>query len=65
MITSSYYLSPMFRLFLLFSDTKFNRAEMITPGIFGTLHGSFIGLASRDQVQGAGEGPRRRAGTGC
>lgn len=43
-ITSSYYLSPMFRLFLMFSFTKFNRTEMVTPGIFGTLAGSFTGL---------------------
>ena len=43
-VASSYYLSPMFRLFLFFSDTKWNRNEMITPGIFGTLRGSFIGL---------------------
>lgn len=43
-VSSSYYLSPMFRLFLFFSDTKWNRNEMITPGIFGTLDGSFIGV---------------------
>jgi hypothetical protein len=43
-VASSYYLSPMFRLFLFFSDTKWNRTEMITPGIFGTLDGSFIGV---------------------
>ena len=43
-VASSYYLSPMFRLFLFFSDTKWNRTEMITPGIFGTLNGSFIGV---------------------
>jgi hypothetical protein len=43
-VASSYYLSPMFRLFLFFSDTKWNRTEMITPGIFGTLRGSFIGV---------------------
>lgn len=50
-ITSSYYLSPMFRLYLFFSDTKFNRAEMITPGIFGTLQGSFTGLPRSTQVK--------------
>jgi hypothetical protein len=50
-ITSSYYLSPMFRLYLFFSDTKFNRAEMITPGIFGTLEGSFTGLPRATQVK--------------
>jgi hypothetical protein len=43
-IASSYYLSPMFRLYLFFSDTKWNRTEMITPGIFGSLRGSFIGV---------------------
>ena len=50
-ITSSYYLSPMFRLYLFFSDTKFNRAEMITPGIFGTLKGSFTGLPRATQIK--------------
>lgn len=50
-ITSSYYLSPMFRLFLLFSFTKFNRTEMVTPGIFGTLSGSFTGLPRATQVK--------------
>jgi len=43
-VASSYYLSPMFRSFLLFSNTKWNRTNMITPGIFGTLRGSFIGV---------------------
>ncbi|MEN9644022.1 MAG: hypothetical protein RL238_691 [Actinomycetota bacterium] len=43
-IASSYYLSPMFRSFLLFSNTKWNRTEMITPGMFGALRGSFIGV---------------------
>ncbi len=43
-IASSYYLSPMFRSFLFFSNTKWNRTEIITPGVFGTLRGSFIGL---------------------
>ena len=43
-IASSYYLSPMFRLYLFFSDTKWNRTEVITPGIFGSLRGSFIGV---------------------
>ncbi|TXI40368.1 MAG: hypothetical protein E6Q56_05305 [Mycobacterium sp.] len=50
-ITSSYYLSPMFRLYLFFSDTKFNRAEMITPGIFGTLKGSFTGMPRATTVK--------------
>ena len=31
-------------MFLFFSDTKWNRTEMITAGIFGTLEGSFIGV---------------------
>ncbi len=43
-VASSYYLSPMFRAFLLFSNTKWNRTNMITPGVFGTLRGSFIGV---------------------
>lgn len=43
-VASNYYLSPMFRSFLLFSNTKWNRTEMITPGVFGTLRGSFIGV---------------------
>lgn len=43
-ISSSYYLSPMFRSFLFFSNTKWNRTEIITPGLFGTLHGNFIGV---------------------
>jgi hypothetical protein len=43
-VTSSYYQSPMFRLFLFLSNTKWNRTEMITPGLFGTLRGSFIGV---------------------
>ncbi len=43
-IPSSYYLSPMFRLFQFFSDSKWNRLNMITPGLFGTLRGSFVGF---------------------
>lgn len=43
-IPSSYYLSPMFRLFQFFSDSKWNRLNMITPGLYGTIKGSFIGL---------------------
>ena len=35
-VPSSYYLSPMFRLFQFFSDSKWNRLNMITPGLFGT-----------------------------
>ncbi|GLZ36699.1 hypothetical protein [Actinokineospora sp. NBRC 105648] len=49
-VASSYYLSPMFRSFLLFSNTKWNRTGMITPGVFGTLRGSFIGLPRATQV---------------
>ena len=43
-IPSSYYLSPMFRLFQFFSDSKWNRLNMITPGLYGTIKGSFIGV---------------------
>ncbi len=43
-VASSYYLSPMFRSFLFFSNTKWNRTEIITPGVFGSLRGSFIGV---------------------
>lgn len=43
-IPSSYYLSPMFRLFQFFSDSKWNRLNMITPGLYGTIRGSFIGV---------------------
>lgn|GEM_PF-705660 len=43
-VASSYYLSPMFRAFLMFSTTKWNRTDMITPGVFGTLNGSFIAV---------------------
>ncbi len=43
-VASSYYLSPMFREFLMFSTTKWNRTEMITPGVFGTLEGSFVAV---------------------
>ncbi|BBY84828.1 MFS transporter [Mycolicibacterium tokaiense] len=50
-VTSAYYLSPMFRLYLFFSDTKFNRAEMITPGIFGTLNGSFVALPETTEIK--------------
>ena len=48
-VASNYYLSPMFRSFLLFSNTKWNRTEMITPGVFGTLRGSFIGVPRATQ----------------
>jgi len=42
-ISSAYYLSPMFRLFQFFSDSKYNRLDMITPGLWGTIEGGFIG----------------------
>ncbi len=44
LISSSYYLSPMFRLFQFFSDSKYNRLDMITPGLWGTIEGGFIGV---------------------
>jgi hypothetical protein len=40
-VPSSYYLSPMFRLFQFFSDSKWNRLNMITPGLYGTINGAF------------------------
>jgi len=43
-VPSSYYLSPMFRLFQFFSDSKWNRLNMITPGLYGTIRGSFIAV---------------------
>ncbi|MFJ4037519.1 hypothetical protein ACIPVB_05495 [Microbacterium sp. NPDC090007] len=49
-VASNYYLSPMFRSFLLFSNTKWNRTGMITPGVFGTLRGSFIGLPRATEI---------------
>jgi hypothetical protein len=50
-IPSSYYLSPMFRLFQFFSDSKWNRLNMITPGLYGTIRGSFIGLPNVSQFR--------------
>ncbi len=50
-VPSSYYLSPMFRLFQFFSDSKWNRLNMITPGLFGTVKGSFIGLPRATQFR--------------
>jgi hypothetical protein len=41
-VTSAYYQSPVFRLFLFLSNTKWNRTEIITPGLFGTLRGGFV-----------------------
>jgi hypothetical protein len=49
-VASNYYLSPMFRSFLLFSNTKWNRTGMITPGVFGTLRGSFIGIPRATEI---------------
>ncbi|MBT8194247.1 MAG: DUF998 domain-containing protein [Acidimicrobiia bacterium] len=43
-VTSAYYQSPMFRLFLFLSNTRWNRTEIITPGLFGTLRGSFVAV---------------------
>ena len=40
----------MFRSFLFFSNTKWNRTEIITPGVFGSLRGSFIGLPRATRV---------------
>jgi hypothetical protein len=39
----------MFRLFLFFSNTKWNRTEVITPGLFGTLRGSFVAVPRATQ----------------
>lgn len=49
-VASSYYLSPMFRSFLFFSTTKWNRTGIITPGVFGSLRGSFVGLPRATRV---------------
>ncbi len=43
-IPSTYYFAPVFRMFQFFSDSKWNRLDMITPGLFGTVTGGFIGL---------------------
>lgn len=51
MISSSYYLSPMFRLFQFFSDSKYNRLNMITPGLWGTITGGFIGIPRPTQFR--------------
>jgi hypothetical protein len=48
-VASSYYLSPMFRAFLMFSTTKWNRTDMITPGVYGTLKGSFVAVPRATQ----------------
>lgn len=51
LISSSYYLSPMFRLFQFFSDSKYNRLKMITPGLWGTIEGGFIGVPAPTQFR--------------
>ncbi|MFN8382307.1 MAG: hypothetical protein U0V02_10225 [Anaerolineales bacterium] len=51
LISSSYYLSPMFRLFQFFSDSKWNRLNMITPGLWGTIEGGFIGVPRPTQFR--------------
>ncbi len=51
MISSAYYLSPMFRLFQFFSDSKYNRLNMITPGLWGTITGGFIGIPRPTQFR--------------
>jgi len=51
LISSAYYLSPMFRLFQFFSDSKWNRLNMITPGLWGTLNGGFIGVPKQTQFR--------------
>ena len=51
LISSSYYLSPMFRLFQFFSDSKYNRLNMITPGLWGTIQGGFIGVPNPTQFR--------------
>ena len=43
-VPSTYYIAPMFRMFQFFSDSKWNRLEMITPGMYGTVTGTFIGV---------------------
>ncbi len=51
LISSSYYLSPMFRLFQFFSDSKYNRLNMITPGLWGTIQGGFLGVPRPTQFR--------------
>lgn len=43
-VPSSHYFSPVFRLFQFFSDSKWNRLNIITPGLYGSATGSFIGV---------------------
>jgi hypothetical protein len=56
-IPSSYYLSPMFRLFQFFSDSKWNRLNLITPGLYGTIQGSFIGVPRATTFRIAAKAP--------
>jgi hypothetical protein len=56
-IPSSYYLSPMFRLFQFFSDSKWNRLNLITPGLYGTIRGSFIGVPRATRFRIATKAP--------
>jgi hypothetical protein len=51
LISSSYYLSPMFRLFQFFSDSKYNRLNMITPGLWGSIQGGFLGVPQPTQFR--------------
>ncbi len=51
LISSAYYLSPMFRLFQFFSDSKWNRLNMMTPGLWGTIMGGFIGVPRPTQFR--------------
>ncbi len=51
LISSAYYLSPMFRLFQFFSDSKWNRLNMMTPGLWGTIQGGFIGVPRPTQFR--------------
>lgn len=43
-VSSTYYIAPMFRMFQFFSNTKWNRLEMITPGMYGSITGRYIGV---------------------
>ena len=49
--SSDYYLSPMFRMFQFFSNNKWNRLNMITPGLWGTIDGGFIGVPNPTQFR--------------
>ena len=41
----------MFRMFQFFSNNKWNRLNMITPGLWGTIDGGFIGVANPTQFR--------------